>query len=125
MLAVKNVLSAQDAVSMVFDEVDTGVSGVAAQRVGEKLAQLSRGRQILCVTHLPQLAALADSHLLITKQVRDGRTYTEITPLDREARKRELSRLISGENVTTVSLAAAEELIAGGERFKEKLEARP
>ena len=113
MLAMKNVLAEQDSVTtLIFDEVDTGVSGRAAQKVAEKLRSVSRTKQVLCVTHLPQLAALASTHLLIAKEERDGRTYTTVTPLDREGRKRELARIIGGSNITETTLKSAEEMLA-------------
>ena len=77
---------------MIFDEIDTGVSGIAAQRVGEKLFSVSLGKQVMCVTHLPQIAAMADNHYLIRKEERGGRTYTDVLPLDLEGRKQELAR---------------------------------
>jgi DNA repair protein RecN (Recombination protein N) len=91
--------------------VDTGVSGRAAQRVAEKLKSVAAHKQVLCVTHLPQLAALADTHLLIAKAERDGRTYTTVTPLDFEGRKRELARIIGGTNITDITLQSAEEML--------------
>ena len=103
---------------MIFDEIDTGVSGIAAQRVGEKLYTVSRGKQVLCVTHLPQIAAMADSHFRIEKSEKNGRTYTEVTPLDREGRRYELARLHGGDNVTLTTLASAEEQLEAAERFK-------
>ena len=113
MLAMKNVLAEKDAVAtLIFDEVDTGVSGRAAQRVAEKLKNVARHKQVLCVTHLPQLAALADSHLLIAKEERQGRTYTTVTPLDFEGRKRELARIIGGANITEITLKSAEEMLS-------------
>lgn len=122
MLALKNVLAEGDGVrTLVFDEVDTGISGRAAQKVARKLAELSRGRQVLCVTHLTQLAAMADRQLLIEKAERDGRAYTKITPLSPEGRARELARISAGESVTEASLAAAREMIADAEAYKETL----
>ncbi len=112
MLAMKNVLAEQDMVStLIFDEVDTGVSGRAAQKVAEKLRSVAKNKQVLCVTHLPQLAALASTHLLIAKEERDGRTYTMVTPLDLEGRKRELARIIGGANITDTTLKNAEEML--------------
>ena len=113
MLAMKNVLAEQDQVStLIFDEVDTGVSGRAAQKVAEKLRSVASMKQVLCVTHLPQLAALATTHLLIDKQERSGRTYTTVTPLDFEGRKRELARIIGGANITENTLKSAEEMMS-------------
>ena len=112
MLAMKNVLAEQDKVNtLIFDEVDTGVSGRAAQKVAEKLKSVARSKQVLCVTHLPQLAAMGDTHLLIAKGERDGRTYTTVTPLDIEGRKRELARIIGGANITETTLKSAEEML--------------
>ena len=112
MLAMKNVLAEQDRVNtLIFDEVDTGVSGRAAQKVAEKLKSVARSKQVLCVTHLPQLAAMGDTHLLIAKGERDGRTYTTVTPLDLEGRKRELARIIGGASITETTLKSAEEML--------------
>jgi len=112
MLAMKNVLAEKDDVAtLIFDEVDTGVSGRAAQKVAEKLRAVARHKQVLCVTHLPQLAALANTHLLIAKSERDGRTFTSVTPLDVEGRKRELARIIGGTNITDTTLKSAEEML--------------
>lgn len=113
MLAMKNVLAEQDQVAtLIFDEVDTGVSGRAAQKVAEKLRSVAKNKQVLCVTHLPQLAALAKTHLLIAKEERCGRTYTTVTPLDIEGRKRELARIIGGANITETTLKSAGEMLA-------------
>ena len=112
MLAMKNVLAEKDQVNtLIFDEVDTGVSGRAAQKVAEKLRSVAAHKQVLCVTHLPQLAALANTHLLIAKSERDGRTYTSVTPLDVEGRKKELARIIGGTNITETTLRSAEEML--------------
>ena len=112
MLAIKNVLASQDAIgTMIFDEVDAGVSGRAAQKVAEKLLAVSRGRQVLCVTHLPQIAALAENHLLISKSVRQERTYTQVTPLDTDGRVEELARMIGGTEITETTLRSAAEML--------------
>lgn len=112
MLSMKNVLAEKDQIAtLIFDEVDTGVSGRAAQKVAEKLRKLARHKQVLCVTHLPQMAALANTHMLISKSERDGRTYTSVTPLDREGRKRELARIIGGAKITQTTLKSAEEML--------------
>ena len=112
MLAMKNVLAQQDRVhTLIFDEVDTGVSGRAAQKVALKLRSVSSNKQVLCVTHLPQLAAMADTHLLISKSERDGRTFTKVEPLDLEGRKQELARIIGGANITQTTLKSAEEML--------------
>lgn len=112
MLAMKNVLAEKDQVNtLIFDEVDTGVSGRAAQKVAEKLRAVAAHKQVLCVTHLPQLAALANTHLLIAKSEREGRTYTTVTPLDIESRKMELARIIGGTNITETTLKSAEEML--------------
>ena len=114
MLAMKNVLAEKDQVqTLIFDEVDTGVSGRAAQKVAEKLRTVAQHKQVLCVTHLPQLAALANTHLLIAKSEREGRTYTSVTALDLEGRKRELARIIGGTNITETTLKSAEEMLRG------------
>ncbi len=113
MLAMKNVLAQQDKVNtLIFDEVDTGVSGRAAQKVAQKLRSVAANKQVLCVTHLPQIAAMGDTHLLIAKQERQGRTYTTVTPLDHEGRKQELARIIGGAQITQTTLSSAEEMLA-------------
>lgn len=112
MLAMKNVLAEKDQVAtLIFDEVDTGVSGRAAQKVAKKLHSVAQFKQVLCVTHLPQIAAMGDTHLLIAKAERDGRTFTTVTPLDLEGRKRELARIIGGEHITETTLKSAEEML--------------
>lgn len=112
MLAMKNVLSEKDHIpTMIFDEVDTGVSGRAAQKVAEKLHSVSKGKQVLVVTHLPQIAAMADTHFLISKAEQDGRTYTSVTPLTLEGRKEEIARLIGGAKITSNTLKSAEEML--------------
>ena len=119
MLAMKNVFAEKDPVpTQIFDEIDTGVSGIAAQRVGEKLFTVSRGKQVLCVTHLPQIAAMADSHYQIAKEEREGRTYTEVRMLDREGRRHELARLHGGDHITETTLASAEEQLHSADEFK-------
>lgn len=122
MLALKNVLADRDRVmTMVFDEVDTGVSGRAAQRVAEKMAKLSRRRQVLCVTHLPQLAAMADTHFSVEKGESDGRTFTRVAELDRAQRRAELARLTGGDTASETQLLGAEELLCAAEDFKSSL----
>ena len=122
MLAMKNVFAENDPVStMIFDEIDTGVSGIAAQRVGEKLYSVSKGKQVMCVTHLPQIAAMADSHFVISKEERQGRTFTQVRPLDTEGRKRELARLHGGDNITATTLASAQEQLSAAEKFKKAM----
>ena len=123
MLALKNVLAEQDSVmTMVFDEVDTGVSGRAAQRVAEKLARLSRTRQVLCVTHLPQLTAMADVHFGVEKGEENGRTLTRVRELDRAARRAEIARMSGGDHPSETMLSGAEELLSAAESFKSKLQ---
>lgn len=120
MLAIKNALSERDGIpTQIFDEIDTGVSGRAAQRIGIKLKQISVGQQILCVTHLAQIAAYADRHLLIEKSSEQGRTFTRITPLDRPGRIRELARIMSGEAAGDAARVGAEELLAYAETKEE------
>ncbi|MCL2250153.1 MAG: DNA repair protein RecN [Oscillospiraceae bacterium] len=119
MLALKNVLSSgMDTGSMVFDEIDTGVSGIAAQRVGEKLATLANQRQVLCVTHLPQIAAMADTHFSISKSISGNRTFTHVERLDIEGRKQELARLSGGETITDTTLQSAAEQLKAAELYK-------
>ena len=114
-LAIKNALADRDAVpTVIYDEIDSGVSGKAASRIGEVLRQSAQGHQILCITHTAQIAALADCHLLIQKNVTNDRTYTEIHPLDTEGRVEALARLISGDHVTELSRANAREMLGTG-----------
>ena len=114
-LAIKNALADRDAVpTVIYDEIDSGVSGKAAGRIGEVLRQSAQGHQILCITHTAQIAALADCHLLIQKNVTNDRTYTEIHPLDTEGRVEALARLISGDHVTEPSRANAREMLGTG-----------
>ena len=123
MLALKNVFAERDDVpSMVFDEVDAGVSGVAAQRVGEKLGKLSMAKQVICITHLPQIAAMADQHYLIEKREQDGRTRTTVQLLDSDGRQREIARLYGGEHITLLTLASAAEQLASAAAYKQSIE---
>lgn len=112
MLALKNVIADRDSIeTLIFDEIDTGVSGRAAQKIGLKLRQISKIRQVLCVTHLSQIAVMADNHLLIEKSVRDDRTVTTVKNLDFEQRKYEIARILGGDNITQLTLENAEELL--------------
>ena len=121
MLALKNVFAEHDSVqTMIFDEIDTGVSGIAAQRVAEKLYTVSHNRQVMCVTHLPQIAAMADRQYLVSKTEKDGRTYTQITLLDEEGRKNEIARLYGGDHITQTTLAAAAEQLLADNHFKKR-----
>lgn len=122
MLAMKSVFAEKDPVpTLVFDEIDTGISGVAAQRVAEKIAAISRQAQVICVTHLPQLAAMGDANFRIEKEEKGERTFTSVTPLDYNGKSKEIARLQSGELLTETALAGAEELIASADRFKETM----
>lgn len=121
MLALKNVLAENDRVTtMVFDEVDTGVSGRAAQKVAEKLFEVARNCQVLCVTHLPQIAAMGDVHFSVEKGEADGRTFTAVVRLDREHRRQELARLTSGDHITPTALEGAEEMLTAAESWKKR-----
>lgn len=116
-LAIKNAMADKDAVpTVIYDEIDSGVSGKAASRIGEVLRQSAEGHQILCITHTAQIAALADCHLLIQKNITNERTYTEIHPLDDNGRVEALARLISGDHVTELSLANAREMLGWSAR---------
>ena len=119
MLAMKNVLAAEDSVgTMIFDEVDAGVSGRAAQKVAYKLWTVAKGRQVLCVTHLPQIAAMADTEFTVEKRVENERTYTSVLRLDAAGRRQELARLIGGSMITETTLAGAAELLRLAEQTK-------
>lgn len=123
MLCLKNVLAEnEDVGTLVFDEVDTGVSGRAAQKVAEKLAQVARRKQVLCVTHLPQIAAMADVHFTVEKGERNGRTYTAVEELDRPRRQAELARLTAGDRITRSALDSAGELLDAAAGYKKTLE---
>lgn len=118
MLAIKTVLASTDDIdTLIFDEVDTGISGSAAQKVGMKLKEVSKSSQVLCVTHQAQLAALADAHYLISKQVEDGRTFTQVKQLDFDGRKHELARIIGGVSITDAALAHAESMLKESEEL--------
>ena len=121
MLAMKNVLAAEDSVgTMIFDEVDAGVSGRAAQKVAYKLWTVAKGRQVLCVTHLPQIAAMADTEFTVEKRVENGRTYTSVRRLDVAGRRQELARLTGGSMITETTLAGAAELLRLAEQTKKE-----
>ena len=121
MLAMKQVLAQQDGVpTLIFDEVDAGVSGRAAQKVAYKLWTVSKGRQVLCVTHLPQIAAMADAEYTVEKRVENERTYTNVLHLDESGRKQELARLIGGSMITETTLAGAAELLRLAEKTKKE-----
>lgn len=112
MLALKNVIAEKDSIgTLIFDEIDTGVSGRAAQKIGIKLKQISRLRQVLCVTHLAQMAVMADNHLLIEKNIQGDRTVTTVRALDHEQRKYEIARIMGGENITELMLENAEQYL--------------
>ena len=122
MLAMKTVFAEHDSVgTLVFDEIDTGISGIAAQRVAEKIAALARSVQIICVTHLPQIAAMGTHNFRISKQEKCGRTFTSVDPLDYNEKTAEIARLQGGEVITPTSLAGAAELIATADTFKQHL----
>ncbi|MDB4894466.1 MAG: recN [Firmicutes bacterium] len=124
MLALKVILARVDGVpSLVFDEIDTGISGRAAQAVAEKLARIAGDRQVLCVTHLPQVAAMADSHYLITKQAEDGRTVTHVDELDEAARADELARMIGGAEVSAYTIDAARDMLRLAHTHKHRVRA--
>lgn len=123
MLALKSVLADADpAGTLIFDEIDVGVSGRAAQKIAEKLAELSKKKQVVCITHLPQIAAMADSHFLIEKQESEGRAVTHVTLLNRTLRLKELARMLGGVSVTELTVAAAEQMLEQAEEQKKRIE---
>lgn len=118
MLALKNVIAEKDSIgTLIFDEIDTGVSGRAAQKIGIKLKQISRLRQVLCVTHLAQMAVMSDNHLLIEKNIKGDRTVTTVRTLDHEQRKYEIARIMGGENITELMLENAEQYLKDAENM--------
>lgn len=118
MLSIKNVLSEEEDIdTQIFDEVDSGVSGKTAQKIGIKLKQISKGRQIICITHLAQIACIADYHYLIKKEEANGRTYTKVSKLSMEGRKYELARIMGGIEITELNLKNAEELLSFSKAF--------
>jgi hypothetical protein len=122
MLALQTVLAAKDRVeTLIFDEIDAGISGRTAQLVSEKLMEISRTRQVLCITHLPQLAAMADHHYLIAKETDGSKTETEIREITGEALYLELGRLIGGAEITAGVLKTAEEMKQLAEKRKEEM----
>ncbi|MCY8837039.1 DNA repair protein RecN [Bacillus atrophaeus] len=119
MLALKSIFSSQqDVTSIIFDEVDTGVSGRVAQAIAEKIHKVSMGSQVLCITHLPQVAAMADTHLLIAKESKDGRTTTHVTPLSKQEKVAEIGRMIAGVEVTDLTKRHAKELLKQANQVK-------
>lgn len=122
MLAIKTILANVDAIpTLIFDEIDAGISGKAAQRVGEKLSYISKNHQVLCVTHLSQLACMADSHLLIEKNSDGENTFTTVRYLDKKGRIQEIARIIGGSDITDLALKHAEELINAADDFKHRI----
>lgn len=121
MLAMKNVMTADEPVgTLIFDEIDTGVSGRAAQKIAYKLMSIAQKKQTLCVTHLPQIAVMGDTHLLIAKQIRNERSYTEVTPLTAEQRNYEIARMIAGDQITDTTLRSAQELLTAASEAKKE-----
>ncbi len=121
MLAIKTILANVDSIpTLIFDEIDTGISGKAAQRVGEKLSYISKNHQVLCVTHLSQLACMADNHLFIEKNTNGENTFTTVRSLDSKGRIEEIARIIGGSDITTLAIKHADELIKAAKIFKSK-----
>lgn len=122
MLAIKNVLSDKDDVdTLIFDEIDTGVSGSAAEKIALKLSQVSRGRQVICVTHLARIAAQADRHMKIEKTVRDGGTFTRVSPLSFDERAAEIARITAGGSVTALQIETAKEMLVNAQKAAEEM----
>ena len=120
MLALKSIFSKHQGVtSIIFDEVDTGVSGRVAQAIAEKIFNVSTGSQVLCISHLPQVAAMADTHLYIAKVIKNGRTKTSVTPLPIAEKVKEIGRMISGVEITDLTKQHAEELLQLAQKMKE------
>jgi DNA repair protein RecN (Recombination protein N) len=121
MLAIKTILANVDSIpTLIFDEIDTGISGKAAQKVGEKLSYISKNHQVLCVTHLSQLACMADNHLLIEKNSNGENTFTTVRSLHSKGRIEEIARIIGGSDITTLAIKHADELIKAAKIFKSK-----
>jgi DNA repair protein RecN (Recombination protein N) len=119
MLALKTVLANVDRIAtVIFDEIDTGIGGRAAQAVAEKMGQIALARQVLCITHLPQIACMADRHFVICKQVQGERTFTQVTPLDKAGQQEELARMLGGANLTDITLKHAAEILEMAEQQK-------
>jgi DNA repair protein RecN (Recombination protein N) len=119
MLALKSIFSKHQGVtSIIFDEVDTGVSGRVAQSIAEKIYNVSTGSQVLCISHLPQVAAMADTHLYIAKVIKNGRTKTSVTPLSSSDKVKEIGRMISGVEITELTKQHAEELLQLAQNMK-------
>ena len=122
MLALKTIFSSSNGItSIIFDEVDTGVSGRVAQAIAEKIADISANSQVLCISHLPQVAAMADQHYYIKKQVEDNRTFTTVNELEDEERIEEVSRMMSGAEITDLTLQHAKELIEMAQNRKQMI----
>ena len=121
MLAIKTVMAGDDSKTLIFDEIDAGISGRTAQMVSNQLARLSRNHQIICITHLPQIASMADAHYTIEKTVHDNKTYSQISRVDKEDSIYELARMLSGSEVTASVLANARELKKTSEAFKDNM----
>ena len=125
MLALKTIFAQKQGVtSIIFDEVDTGVSGRVAQAIAEKISQIARNSQVLCISHLPQVAAISDHHYFIAKHIKGGRTETQLTMLEPQQRVTELARMLSGSEITPLTLEHAQELLALATKIKQDQQAR-